>query len=152
MQMPEVRRRVVVCSYLLVLIAATSCLFGLIYFFSSEPMPYHLAFIGMSFEELKDFNPNLASFLAGIVNTVGAFQVGIGILAIGVAIGAFRRTERWAWLTLLPPMSIVLSRIMRGSFSTGAPVKWVTVALALLFLTAMLVPIKDFFGSRVDGK
>jgi len=52
---PEARRKVEVCSYLLVLTAATSCVIGVIYFFSSEPMPYRPAHIGMSLEEIKDF-------------------------------------------------------------------------------------------------
>jgi ABC-type polysaccharide/polyol phosphate export permease len=111
-------------------------------------MPYHLAFIGMSFEEIRDFHPNLALFLARTVNTLGAFQVGIGILAIGIALGAFRRAEPWAWLTLLPALSIVLGRIMLATFRVDAPVKWISLLLALLFLTAMLVPVKDFLGLR----
>jgi hypothetical protein len=118
------------------------------YFFSSEPMPYHLAYIGMGFEQIREFNPNLAFFLAGNVNTIGGFQIAVGILAIGIALGAFRRAERWAWLTLVPAMSISLYTIIQGSFSTHAPVKWLALALALLSLAAMLVPIKDFFWSR----
>ena len=146
--MPEVRKRVRYCSYLLTVVAATSCLFGVVYFFLSQPMPYHLAWIGMSFEEIKDFNPNLALWMAGSVNTVGTFMVGFGILAIGIALGAFRRAEPWAWLTLLLALPIVLGRVTLGSFLVDAPVKWVVLALALLSLTAMLVPIRDFFGSR----
>lgn len=150
--MPEVRKRVVICSYLLALIAATSCLTGTVYFLSSQPMPYHLAFTRMTFEEIKDFNPNLALFLARSVNTLGVFQVGIGILAMGIALGAFRRAEPWAWITLLPALSIVLARIILASFRLDAPVKWGGLALGFLFLTAMFVPIRDFFGSRVEQR
>jgi hypothetical protein len=148
MQMAEVRKRVVYCSYLLAVIAATSCLVGTVYFFSSEPMPYHLAAIGMTFEEIRGVNPNLALFLARTVNTLGVFQIGIGILAVGIALGAFRRAELWAWFTLLPGLSILLGRIMLGTFRIGAPVRWLALTMTLTFLTAMLVPVKDFFGSR----
>jgi hypothetical protein len=146
--MPEVRQRVRYCSYLLAVVAATSCLIGTVYFLSSEPMPYHLAAIGMSFEEIRGVNPNLALFLARTVNTLGVFQVGIGILAIGIALGAFRRAEPWAWFTLVPALSIVLARITLATFRVDAPVKWVALLLLFLSLTAILVPVKDFFGSR----
>ena len=146
--MPEVRKRVRYCSYLLAVVGATTCLFGVVYMISSQPMPYHLAYVGMSFEEIRDFNPNLAFFVAGIINYLGAFQVSIGILAIGVALVAFRRLERWAWLTLVPSLSIVLTSSVQISLRLDAPVKWVTISLALLSLTALLVPVKDFFGSR----
>jgi hypothetical protein len=78
--MPEVRKRVLYCAILLIVVGATSCLFGAVYFSSSKPMPYHLAFIGMSFEELIEFNPNLATLLAVMVRTVGVCEVAVGIL------------------------------------------------------------------------
>jgi len=86
--MPEVRKRVLYCSYLLTVVAATGRIIGVIYFFSSERMPYHLAWIGMSFQEIKDFNPNLALWMGGSVNTVGTFMVGFGTLAMGIVLGA----------------------------------------------------------------
>jgi hypothetical protein len=98
-RMPEVRKRVLYCSYLLILIGVVSCLFGTVYIFSSEPMPYHLAFIGMGFEEIRNLNPNLAAFLASIVTTVGACELALGILAIAITLAPFRRAERWAWIT-----------------------------------------------------
>ena len=146
--MPEIGNRVQYCSYLLILIGVVSCLFGITYIFSSQPMPYHLSFIGMSFEDIRNLNPNLAAFLASIVKSVGACELALGILAVGIALGPFRRTERWAWITVLPAVSIVLADLLRASFFIGAPVRWLILALAILFLTAMLVPVKDFFGSR----
>jgi len=128
--MPEVRKRVLYCAILLIVVGATSCLFGVVYLFSSEPMPYHLAFIGMGFEEIQEFNPNLAAFLAGIVRTVGACELGIGIFGIGIAFGAFRRAERWAWVTTFPAVSVVLADMLRASFSMRVPVRWVILALA----------------------
>lgn len=150
--MPEVKRRVMYCSYLLTVVAATSCLFGIVYCLATKPMPYHLAFVGMSFEEIQDSNPNLALFLTSLIRTYGACLLGIGILGIGIAFSSFRRAERWAWLVVFSGVSIVLADSLRASFLVGADVRWLIVVLTLLFLTAMLVPVKDFFGSRVDEK
>ena len=146
--MPEVSNRVRYCSYLLAVVAATTGLFGIVYMFSSQPMPYHLAYVGMSFEEIRAFNPNLASFAATIINYLGAFHVSSGILLVGIALVPFQRLERWAWLTLVPSMSVVVTSSVLNSFRSNAPVKWVILALALFSLTAMLVPVKDFFGNR----
>ena len=150
--MPEVRKRVVYCSYLLALVGATSCLFGVVYISSSEPMPYHLAFVGMRFEEIRDVNPNLAAFFASLIRSLGACFLGIGILGIGIAFRYFQRAERWAWLVVFPAVSIVLADMLRASFLVGADVRWLIVGLTVLFLTAMLLPVKDFFGSRVEGR
>ncbi len=144
--MPEVGTRVRGSIVLLVLVAAVSCVFGIVYFFASEPMPYHLAFIGMTFEEIREVNPNLAAFLLSLMKSFGVSLVAIGILAFGVAFYAFRRAERWAWLALLPAVSIVLADLLRASFFIQAPVRWLILFLTVLFLAAMLVPIKAFFG------
>jgi len=141
--MPEVRKRVLYCAILLIVVGATSCLFGAVYFSSSKPMPYHLAFIGMSFEELIEFNPNLAALLAVMVRTVGVCEFAVGILVIGIALGAFRRAERWAWLTVFPAVSVVLADILRACFAGDVPVKWVVLALVLLFF------IKAFHNSEI---
>lgn len=66
--MPEVRKRFRYCSYLLAVVAATSCLFGVVYCLATKPMPYHLAFVGMSFEKIKNSNP----FPSGTSSVLGS--------------------------------------------------------------------------------
>lgn len=146
--MSEVGKRVRVSSVLLVLVAAIAVIFGIVYCLASEPMPYHLAFIGMSFEEIQDVSPRLAAFLLSLMKSFGASLVAIGVLAFGITLFSFRRAERWAWLALFPAVSIVLADLLRASFFIGAPVRWLILVLTLLFLIAMRVPLKDFFGKR----
>jgi len=150
--MPEVRKRVRYCSILLVLVALPSCLFGAVYCLTSKPNAIHLRFIGMSYEEIESFNPNLAEFLSKIIGTRGAFELGLGILGIGVAINAFRRAERWAWLFLFPTMLLVILVVLRTTLVVGTAVTWLVLAQLGLFFIAMLLPVKDFFGSRVDER
>jgi len=146
--MPEVRRRVLYCSIVLVLVAVTSCLFGVVYFIAAKPMPYHLEFIGMSLEEIEAFNPKLTAFLSRFIRMLAAVWFGLGILIAGITLQAFRRAQRWAWVTIFAALSVTLTDMLLASLFFDAPVKWITIALYLLFLTAMFIPIRDFFGRR----
>ena len=50
---------------------------GLAYFLKAEPMPYHLEYIGMNFEELEQFNPRLADFMGKTIR-----MSGIGLMTL----------------------------------------------------------------------
>ncbi|KPJ51361.1 hypothetical protein AMJ40_00225 [candidate division TA06 bacterium DG_26] len=147
--------RVRYCSILLVVVALVSCVFGLIYCFIPRPMPYHLQFIGVSLEEIGDFNPRLAQWVMFLIRIVGICFLSIGVLVIGIALKAFRRSERWAWVTVFPAAMVVIIPLTTITFYTGEAVKWVMTGLLVLSLIAMFLPIKDFFrrmGSGLDIK
>ena len=99
--MPEVGRRVLYCSNLLAVIAVVLCLIGLLYSTVSKPLPYHLASTGMTYEEIKDFNPYVADFMTHSVRTIGIYTIALGIFLFVVAVKPFRRSEKWAWFALL---------------------------------------------------
>jgi hypothetical protein len=69
-------------------------------------MPYHLNFIGMSFEGVQSFNPKLGDLLMVLIKVAGVCFLGLGIFGIGIALKPFRRAERWVWVTAFPAMLI----------------------------------------------
>jgi len=150
--MPEVRKRVLYCSILLILVAVVRFTLGLTYFLKAEPMPYHIEYIGMSLEEVGQFNPKLADFMCKSMRASGIGLMALGVFLFAVAAVPFRRAERWAWIAVFVAVFLPLLGILQTSLSIGGGIRWIMLGQLALFLTAMLVPIKDFFGSRVEGR
>ena len=149
--MPEDRKRVRYCAYLLAFISAVPCLAGLLYSTLSQPMPYHLASTGMTYEEIKDFNPSVADFMTHSVRTIGIYTLALGIFSFVIAVKPFRQAERWAWFALLLTVFPVMIWLAWTSLYVEGGAKWIPRVQLFLFLVAMLLPIKDFFDSRIDG-
>ena len=146
--MPEVRRRVLYCSFLLIVVAVVRFTIGLAYFLKAEPMPYHIEYIGISLEEVERFNPNLAYFMSTSTRMSGIGLMSLGVFLFGIAAVPFRRAERWAWITVFVAVFLPLLGVLRTSFTIGGSIRWILAGQFAFFLVAMLVPIKDFLGSR----
>ena len=149
--MPEVRKRVLCCSILLILVALVRFTLGLTYFLKAEPMPYHIEYVGMSLTEVEQFNPKLADFMCKSTRASGIGLMALGIFLFAVASVPFRRAERWAWITVFVAVFLPLLGMLQTSLAIGGVIRWIILGQLALFLIAMLVPVKDFFGSRVDG-
>lgn len=59
------------------------------------------SYTGTSWTELVARAPREAAYLLWVYRLVGGLNVALGITLIAVAVGPFRRGERWAWFTLL---------------------------------------------------
>lgn len=58
-------------------------------------------FTGYSWAEIVRTSPKAVDFLTLIFRMYGIYGVGFSLMAIAVAVTAFRRGERWAWWALL---------------------------------------------------
>jgi len=58
-------------------------------------------FTGYSWSELIATNPKTADLLTLVFRMYGIYGVGFSLMAIAIAITAFRRGEAWAWWALL---------------------------------------------------
>jgi hypothetical protein len=65
-------------------------------------------FSGGSWSDLSRTSPATAGYMVVLYRTYGLFNVAFGLMAIAIAVTAFRRGERWAWWALLVGNTITL--------------------------------------------
>ncbi len=65
-------------------------------------------FSGGSWSELAATSPLTAGYMVMLYRTYGFYNVAFGLMAIAIALTAFRRGERWAWWALLAGNTITL--------------------------------------------
>jgi hypothetical protein len=58
-------------------------------------------FTGYSWSALTSTSPNAAEFMTLVFRMYGIYGVGFSLMAIAIAVTAFRRGDRWAWWALL---------------------------------------------------
>ena len=58
-------------------------------------------FTGYSWSALTNTSPNAAEFMTLVFRMYGIYGVGFSLMAIAIAVTAFRRGDRWAWWALL---------------------------------------------------
>jgi hypothetical protein len=69
-------------------------------------------FTGGSWAELAGTSPMTASYIGVLFRMYGVFNVAFGLMALAIAVTAFRRGERWAWWVLLVGNTIALVSAM----------------------------------------
>jgi hypothetical protein len=69
-------------------------------------------FTGGSWSDLVSTSPMTAEYIGVLFRMYGAFNVVFGLMAIAIAVTAFRRGERWAWWALLAGNTIALVSAM----------------------------------------
>jgi hypothetical protein len=78
-------------------VALFSVIIGIVYIARGTLMEYHEVFIGMTMEELVEYNPRLATLTGIFVRLAGTLFIGVGLLSIAVIYYGLRKAERWAW-------------------------------------------------------
>jgi hypothetical protein len=65
-----------------------------------------------SWSELAGTSPTTAKYVGLLFRMYGIYGVAFGVMAIAIAVTAFRRGERWAWWALLVGRTITLVSAM----------------------------------------
>jgi hypothetical protein len=77
-------------------------------------------FSGASWPELAATTPMAANYMEVLFRMYGVFNVAFGLMAIAIAVTAFRAGERWAWWALLVGNTIALGSAMRYDWIVNA--------------------------------
>ena len=73
-----------------------------------------------SWSELVSSSPMTAKYTLVLFRMYGVFNMVFGLMAIAIAVTAFRHGERWAWWTLLVGNTIALASAMRYDWIVNA--------------------------------
>ena len=77
-------------------------------------------FTRSSWSELAGTSPMTAKYIGVLFRMYGVFNVAFGLMAIAIAVIAFRRGEGWAWWALLVGNTIALVSAMTYDWTVNA--------------------------------
>lgn len=136
------RMKISFACYLLV--ALVSVVFGLVYFFSSQIMPYHQEVIGMKWAEVA---PRFQMLFLAFINGSGIAMFFLGLSMIILLLFPFRKGEMWSrWaipLIYLPGGIYVLFVARNLRDNTQASTPWLLqIIIILIAITALVLSLE----------
>ncbi len=106
-------------------------------------------FTGQSWADFSNTSASAASFLLMVFRVYGAYNIAFGVVAIAVALTAFRRGDPWAWWTLLIGNLVALPSAMTYDLSTGYIGRFeVLEYVGLALILASLAVTAPFIGPK----
>ena len=124
-------------SIILIIVALSSLVIGIVYVARGTLMPYHIEFIGDAAMEAIGDNPGLAALATVFIRLAGTLFISVGVLLIAIIYYGLRKTERWAWWTTLIGMGIVNGPMV----AITRPVGGFPWTLAIIMLAAFAIAI-----------
>lgn len=107
-------------------------------------------FTGLSSDEIAARIPGMPGYISSISTQLGNFMLTSGVLMAAIAIGPFRRGEKWAWYAfwVVPLMLLIQFLNSRGGLG------WqFDLGLFFLMIAGLLWPFRLFFPKKIglDG-
>ena len=124
-------------SIILIIVALSSLVIGIVYVTRGTLMPYHIEFIGDAAMEAIGDNPGLAALATVFIRLAGTLFISVGVLLIALIYYGLRKAERWAWWTTLIGMGIVNGPMV----AITRPVGGFPWTLAIIMLAAFAIAI-----------
>ena len=102
-------------------------------------------FTGLSSEEIAATIPGMSGYINSISTQLGNFMLAMGVLMAAIAIGPFRRGEKWAWYAfwVIPLMLLIQFLNSRGGHG------WqFDLGLVIATIAGLLWPFRLFFPKK----
>lgn len=136
---------------LFVLVGVGGASFSVI-FFSTGPTNIQVQELtGVSWTRFAQENPEGAQLAELGFGLAGVNGIVAGILGTFIAVGPYRRGERWAWFAMLTfALILVGSQVVNLRVGLGVDLDF--PFLMAIMLLGFLLPIRKFFGSRARAR
>lgn len=120
-------------------------LFGVMYLFRGEFMPYHAVAIGKSWDELS---PNMQISLIATMRLIGGCFITTSLAILSILIIPFRKGEKWAKLTipvleLICSLSILYSALLIKINTQASPPVIIPVISICLIIASFYISTKN---------
>lgn len=97
---------------------------------------------GLSLSEIAQRVPGMGTYVSSLSTQLGNFMLATGVLLIAIAVGPFRRGERWSWYTLWIVPVLLLVQFVNSNFGLG----WqFDIGLVPVMVGALAVSYRRFF-------
>lgn len=135
-----------VASTILIIVALLSVAIGVVYVARGTFMPYHEQFLDMTMEDVRDFNPNLATLAIIFIRLTGILFIGAGISLVAIIYHGLRKAKKWAWWTALIELGVMYAPMAVITEPVGG-FPWIsTIIMLVVSLIAIGLAGKEVFG------
>ena len=137
-------------SILIPLVNVGLILFGMIYVIYGRLMPYHLAFIGLTPEQIATLPPNLITLSNLSIILIGFLFLSNGVINLLIWYKSFRKGEKWAWFAALLSGALIIIPLMGVIYTVagfGFPFP-LGCACLILWIVGILLSAKEVLTTK----
>ena len=138
-------------SIILIIVALSSLVIGIVYVTRGTLMPYHIEFIGDAAMEAIGDNPDLAALATVFIRLAGTLFISVGVLLTAVIYYGLRKAERWAWWTTLIGMGIVNGPMVAITRPVGGFPWTLAITMLAVFAIAIGLAAREVFREVPSG-
>jgi hypothetical protein len=138
-------------SIILIILALISFVVGIVYATTGAFMPYHQQFVGITMEEVREFNPHLADMVAVFIRSMGTLMISVGILLTAVVYYGLRKAERWAWWATLIGFGVTDAPMVAITKPVGGLPWTLAIVTLVVFLIAIGLAAREVFKKAVGA-
>jgi hypothetical protein len=109
------------------------------YFLFLRPalLPEDIRYMQLTPAELQSVGPRLASWLTHVFRVMGGYVAATGVLALTLAVTAFRERNRWAVLGAIVAGVASIGWMAAVNFMINSDFKWVLLGFALTWAASI---------------
>jgi len=120
---------------------------GIIYASLGTFLPYHIAFTGKTESDVKAYSSELMILISILIRLLGFQFINTGITGLFILYFAFRKREKWSWISILITGCIGFIPNMILTYTVlGLGIMYLLmIILFIFFLIAASISYKEFF-------
>jgi hypothetical protein len=117
-----------------IILIAVGCYF---LFLRPALLPEDVRYMNLSSAELQSLGPRLASWLTHVFRVMGGYMMATGVLALTLAVTAFRQRSSWALAGALVAGLASIGWMTAVNFMINSDFKWVLLGFALIWAASI---------------
>ena len=133
-------------SVVLIFVALSSLVIGVVYVASGNLMGYHEEFIGMTIDDVAGFNPQLATLAEVFIRLAGILFISVGVSLMAIVHYGVRQSKRWAWWAALIAMGVVNGPMVAITSPVGGLPWMLAIAMLGLFIIGISLSGRSVFA------
>jgi hypothetical protein len=109
------------------------------YFLFLRPalLPEDIRYMNLTLAELQSIGPRLAAWLSHVFRVMGGYVTATGVLALTLAVTAFRQRQPWAVAGAIVAGVASIGWMAAVNFMINSDFKWVLLAFALTWAASI---------------
>lgn len=132
-------------SKLLVFVGVITMLMGLHFMFIRPTFVFFPEDLKFAKTTLAEINPYLVDWIKMVFRSWGSFVFATGVYLIGIALTAFKRKEKWAWITIATASVVNFSVFFSVNIILKGDFVFMIGFMLFATIAALAITYKGFF-------